>query len=683
MRLVVPAVLLLSLSSAWARTEAFVDANRTVRLDPARGVDRRVDYASLLRLGPWDDRNYALTAEDLRALAPNESDLSDPIPAFFRVRMRQAWPTLPRSGPAQYPRHALPTFRQMFGGYLVDGKIYRELRRVGDRLAVVLENGVDPEPLPESAEAVAGDVRVTSPNGAAESAIKISPVDSNKVVAGTNGPIAGQTMWYSTNGGTTWTSVLLPGGGTAGDPAVDWSSDGAFAYTTTLGSCGFSGCQVWFYRSNDGGASWNGLETVTPGDARREITTTFQSDKEFLQVDKHAASPFKDRIYVTWHQGNVMKFAVSADFGNTFTTQSFSSTSADLGIGSDIATGKNGEVYYVWAAFNSKTIRLRKSTDGGATFAATLPIASTQAAFIFPVPSMDAREVFVYPAADADLSAGPHGGSVYVAWTDSTGPTSGSNPSANHARIQVAASHDLGGTWSVTTPHETADALTVDRWHPWLAVGPDGTVHVVFYDTRQSPTRTAVDLYYAYSTDGAATWSAPERVTAASSPNIADGFEFGDYNGLDGVLDSLIAIFTDNRDEAGGSSQSVDVYASGITPGFAGAGRVPDGADVPGVPLLLDKSGTDLVLSWSTACGPAMDYAVYEGELGLPGSALPLTCSTGGLTSATLTPNVGGRFYLVVPQNAGSEGSYGKTSAGIERDPAATACAVQSIGACL
>ena len=37
----------------------------------SRGVDSRVDYASLLEYGPWDDRNYSLTKDDMRVFADN------------------------------------------------------------------------------------------------------------------------------------------------------------------------------------------------------------------------------------------------------------------------------------------------------------------------------------------------------------------------------------------------------------------------------------------------------------------------------------------------------------------------------------------------------------------------------------------------------------------------------------
>ncbi|MEO1087828.1 MAG: sialidase family protein, partial [Acidobacteriota bacterium] len=134
-----------------------------------------------------------------------------------------------------------------------------------------------------------------------------------------------------------------------------------------------------------------------------------------------------------------------------------------------------------------------------------------------------------------------------------------------HARIQVAYSTDNGDTWTIRTPHETADELTVDRWHQWLSVGPDGKVYVMFYDTRQDPTRESVDAYFTISEDGGDTWSTPERLTTVSSPDINGTFEFGDYNGMDVVMDRLITIFTDNRDESGGSAQSIDVYAAGRT----------------------------------------------------------------------------------------------------------------------
>jgi hypothetical protein len=149
-------------------------------------------------------------------------------------------------------------------------------------------------------------------------------------------------------------------------------------------------------------------------------------------------------------------------------------------------------------------------------------------------------------------------------------------------------------------------------------------------------------------------------------------------------MNDLIAIFTDNRNEGGGTSDSKDVYAAGIAAGgLGGAGRVPGSQAVAGEPLVMGKSGTDIDLLWSGACGTVTDYAVYEGPISDFAGSTPLVCSTGGSTSATLTPSAGDRFYLVVPtSNDAVEGSYGQTSEGLERAPSASACYLQTIEFC-
>lgn len=546
-------------------------------INQARGVDQAVDYVALSEIGPWDDRNYTVTSEELLLLSDNEAELSEPIPVFYRVLLRKTMPDLPRTGPVQYPRSALPKFLIAHGGFLVDGALYKKIQRTGNAFDIVLE---DPTPLQthQKAASTISEFRVTTPNGAAESAVAINPVNPNIVIAGTNGPGFGQTMHYSSDGGITWNAAAaLPLGGTCCDPTIVWSSDGTKAFTATLGS------GVWVYRSSDNGQTWDDFETTTPGDPRRELGSA-SSDKEYLHIDLYSGSPYRDNIYLTWHQGNVMQFARSTDSGNTWSSQSFSSSSDDRGIGSDIATDKSGHVYYFWPAYNAQKINVRKSTDGGVTFGAKVDVADTEASFDFPIPSMETRRAFVYVSAGADTTNGLYGGSIYAAWTDATAPTS-NNANSNHARIQVAYSRDGGASWNVTTPHETADENTVDRWHQWLAVGPDGSVHVVFYDTRNDPTRSSVDFYYTQSTDGAQTFSIPERITAETSPNISDSFEFGDYNGADIVLNDLISVYTDNRNESGGGGQSIDVYAAIIQPGplpveFSELGASVDGNDV-------------------------------------------------------------------------------------------------------
>lgn len=64
---------------------ACISLAQTPVIDQANGVDPSVDYAALAQLGPWDDRNYQLTAQDLLVLSEFEPEAKSPIPAFYRV----------------------------------------------------------------------------------------------------------------------------------------------------------------------------------------------------------------------------------------------------------------------------------------------------------------------------------------------------------------------------------------------------------------------------------------------------------------------------------------------------------------------------------------------------------------------------------------------------------------------
>lgn len=119
-------------------------------IDPSHGIDPTMDYKALTEIGPWDDRNYQLTSKDLEVLAENESDLKDPIPVFFRVLLRRSIPSLQTSGPAQYPRSALPSFFQLCGGYLVNGRYYRSATIIDGHFQIMIDSK-DHKGIPASA----------------------------------------------------------------------------------------------------------------------------------------------------------------------------------------------------------------------------------------------------------------------------------------------------------------------------------------------------------------------------------------------------------------------------------------------------------------------------------------------------------------------------------------------------
>lgn len=125
--------------------------------------------------------------------------------------------------------------------------------------------------------------------------------------------------------------------------------------------------------------------------------------------------------------------------------------------------------------------------------------------------------------------------------------------------------------------------------------------------------------------------------------------------------------------------------ADGSADAFVQRSTILPNETVPGgriVGLTGAKAGASITLNWLPSCSVGdTDYEVYEGILGSWASHVPVTCNSGGLT-ATFPPAAGSSYYLVVPRNAGNEGSYGKNSVGVERPASASFCVAQSVGTC-
>ena len=99
------------------------------------------------------------------------------------------------------------------------------------------------------------------------------------------------------------------------------------------------------------------------------------------------------------------------------------------------------------------------------------------------------------------------------------------------------------------------------------------------------------------------------------------------------------------------------------------------------IQITLDKEPLgDLRLDWQDSCSRAgTDYAIHEGTLGSFNSHTSLQCSTAGANTTTVSPLASNSYYLVVPLDAGAEGSYGQDSYGNERSVGMGTCEPQQI----
>ena len=380
-----------------------------------------------------------------------------------------------------------------------------------------------------------------------ETAIAVDPNNPNRVVAAANDYVTRtwacdvdgtpcsalgdgySGTYFSNDGGQTWCcnssdpgnlGTLIPGvtrlaGGqydAGGDPALAFDSQGN-VYYAGLGFNRTSAPNT--VAVNKGTFDGSGNLTWGPPTFINQTTTpTILNDKEWIAVDWHASSQFKDRVYVSWtrylfsaSKGNYVQspifFAYSTDGGTTFSTPKNISGNVLYDQGSRPIVGYDGTVYVIFeGATRLSTLDstyIVKSTDGGVTFSKPIKVADLQD--VIPLANAAFRNDS-FPAGDAAPN-----GDLYVAWTsllkDSDGSLCATRTNDGcHAVTVYSKSTDGAATWSAPAPifpdldastqaavgYPAIDGLAapsaprrVDTQWPAVAVSPSGNVYMSAY----------------------------------------------------------------------------------------------------------------------------------------------------------------------------------------------------------
>jgi hypothetical protein len=489
----------------------------------------------------------------VQAMASTDLQDQSPYPLWFRRYLRDQYPGLPVSGPYQYPRVGAQILEWMLA--------HPDLRSAE----------ASPSRGAERAEAartviVGTNINITNFNERnSESFIALDYLSPRFLIAGSNN-ISGsgrQKQFASSDGGATWSKTelpLAPGSSFQSDPAVAWTTDGT-GWAATLGISAAGSIRVQVFKSTDRGATWSFVKTVSTGNS---------NDKELMWIDTHAGSSFKDNIYVAWDRpGGGMRFARSTDKGVTWSRVSTLST--DGAIGAHLTTGPSGELYVAWPDTGSREIRIRKSTNGGASFAARRVIARTNDSFEVSIPAMCRRKALIYVSLGVDRSTGPRRGWVYAVWTDRNGTATDPDcvgvASDSNSNVYFSRSTDGGATWSAPQIIHSNPPKT-DQFNQWMDVDPfDGTIHVMYYDTRDDPGRKKAHVYYIASRDGGTTWVDESRVTTAPTDETVAGADtgnqYGDYNGLAAYRGVAYPVWTDRRPGVPGDKEQI--FTAGIS----------------------------------------------------------------------------------------------------------------------
>jgi len=159
-----------------------------------------------------------------------------------------------------------------------------------------------------------------------------------------------------------------------------------------------------------------------------------------------------------------------------------------------------------------QAIRMRRSTDQGLTFGATVTVATLATSGVNGNLGLGGGfRTNAFPQAVVN----PVNGNVYVVFNDNPAGT-------DKADIYFTQSTNSGAAWS-TPVRVNDDSGTNDQWQPTLAVRPDGAhLFISFYDRRVDPSNSLIDVFGVIGdiSGGVVTFEPNFRITDTSFPVV-------------------------------------------------------------------------------------------------------------------------------------------------------------------
>lgn len=336
---------------------------------------------------------------------------------------------------------------------------------------------------------------------------------------------AGKT-YASKDGGNNWVASVLPEQELAGglDPQVAFGIHGT-AYFAGLAfvkdETGRTRAGLHFFRSEDGGVTW-----------QKPTDLGYSYDHEQILAD-HTSGEYAGRVYInTLHGYPEYKVSVfrSDDDGRTFIGPVQAATGrSEIGInGGNMMILSDGTLVIPFIDFPFKDEEVKGnrpmglwtvlSTDGGLTFSAPRKVQSQHWEGYESMMKRQKEGGYIttaFPSFAVDSSKGPFKDRLYIAWDDYR---------TGRQRVHVSYSTDRGQTWSAPIVVDPAAPDYASQYIPWIAINRDGTVGIMWSDTRASEKGDRFDQYFSASVDGGKTFLPAVRASSATS------FPAGDMN---------------------------------------------------------------------------------------------------------------------------------------------------------
>ncbi|MFN2539412.1 MAG: sialidase family protein [Mycobacteriales bacterium] len=391
-----------------------------------------------------------------------------------------------------------------------------------------------------------------------EPSLTADPRDPDHLVAAWMQDLyGGYVAAWSSNGGARWHTSLVPGNSTctgdgyelAADPWLSTGGDG----TTYLAGLSLdlndtpnaSGppylpfrSRLQVNRSTDGGRTWSAPAVVVAGEGRLHDKPSITADP---RRDGHAYLVWTEFLTPLGPPAEGISFSRTSDGGATWSAPRHLDLPAPPGAtpqGALVLVLDDGSLLVVTTVrarngtADPHRIYATRSADLGESWSAPVLVAefpATDRRHSTPWSDPETGEAIDAPEWAVSAAAAPDG-EVHVVWRHRTGPDS--------AEVRMADSTDRGGTWNAAHLVAGPGGQT---FLPVVAVGPDGTLGVTYYDDRNDVPGDAAypaDLWFAHSHDGGATWqerhlAGPVDLRTALLRKIpVRGLFLGDYHGL-------------------------------------------------------------------------------------------------------------------------------------------------------
>ena len=449
--------------------------------------------------------------------------------------------------------------------------------------------------------------------------------DSRGFSGGNNG--AGASV--STDGGTTFTRLTKANGQS---PFDNVCCDPVSLYhrpsTTWLA--------IWIADSACGGGGTGAFKSATPWDPNSWTHSCVHSgsfdDRESGVVDNNPASPFPNRMYVSWNdfgQNTQIRSTYSSDGGTTWSAPVNVTTTFIRNV--QVTVDKiTGDVYIagmdeMGGGLTNRANKIYRSTDGGNTWT------NTYTGPTFPGPGRsDAgffATMYANPAYWRHMGWGEPAAYNHVVSLVYAARNTGNGDPGDVFYIR---STDSGVTFSAPFQLNTDTDHTKAQWMPNLSVSDTGTLFATWYDETprvaascqpSSPSTPCYQMYSRKSNDNGVTWLPPDTLSDVASPlplqpdpQIVDTY-VGDYDYGSAITTKHLTSWVDGRVAISGQSQQ-NAFTDRELVGFAVT------TSDPACNSIINTQPTDFVINLSdavtTATVQASDFTVNGTPSNLP-----------------------------------------------------------------